>query len=305
MLSISVIICAHNPKPAYLAQVLEALKAQTLPLMEWELLLVDNVSRELLSASVDLTWHPLARHIREDELGKVPAFLCGIHEAKGELLIMVDDDNVLSPDYLAVANRYRLERPWMGSFSGQCEGVFEEPPAAWTKPFHSNLAIRELTRDRWSNLPSVNETMPNGAGMCVRKEVAEFYYKLHKTGKRPFKVDRIGKSLLSGGDNDLAACAADLGLGMGVFAALKLKHLIPPERLTEDYLLRLAEGIAYSGVFVHSFRGILRLPPSLGRRLLDFIKIFFMSPRDRRFFLANKRGEKRGRRDMAKAVTGT
>jgi len=266
--------------------------------------LVDNASREALSASVDIKWHPLARHIREDELGLTAARLCGIREAKGELLVFVDDDNVLSPDYLSVANKLRLEKRWMGAFSGQCEAVFEEPPPEWTAAFRSNLVIREVKRDCWSNLPAVNETMPYGAGLCVRREVADFYRMLHETGKRPVKCDRIGKSLLSGGDNDLAACAADLGLGMGVFAELKLKHLILPERLTEDYLLRLTEGIAYSGVFTHSFRDILRPLPSFGRRLLDFIKLFFMSPRQRRFFLANKRGERRGHRDLAKAVTG-
>lgn len=301
---ISVITCTHNPKPAYLAQVLKALKAQTLPLTEWEFLLVDNASREALSTSADLKWHPLARHIREDELGLTSARLRGVREAKGELLVFVDDDNVLSPDYLMVANRYRVEKGWMGAFSGQCEAVFEEPPPAWTEPYRANLAIREVKQDRWSNLPNISETMPNGAGLCVRRDVAQFYLRLHETGKRPVKCDRVGKSLLSGGDNDLAACAADIGLGMGLFAALRLKHLISPDRLTEDYLLRLTEGIAYSGVMVHSFRGICRPLPSLGRRALDFVKLMFMPARRRRFFLANKRGERRGHRDLAKAGIG-
>ena len=298
MLSISVITCTHNPKLAYLAQVLEALKEQTFPLTEWEFLLVDNASQEILSASIDLIWHPSARHIREDELGLTAARLRGIREAKGDLIVFVDDDNVLSADYLAIANRYRLEKLSIGAFSGNCEAVFEVPPPQWTEPYRSNLVIREVKEDRWSNLPTINEAMPYGAGLCVRKEVAQFYLKLHETGKRPVKCDRKGKSLLSGGDNDLAACATDLGLGMGVFAALKLKHLISPDRLTEDYLLRLTEGIAYSGVFVYSFRGLTYPPPSPGRRALDFIKLFFMTPRYRRFFLANKRGERRAHRDL-------
>jgi hypothetical protein len=57
--------------------------------------------------------------------------------------------------------------------------------------------------------------------------VAERYRLLHESGKRTFQLDRNGTSLLSGGDNDLAGCACDLGLGIGLIASLKLAHLIP------------------------------------------------------------------------------
>src|SRR6266481_7107559 len=97
---VSVIICAHNPRPDYLGRALEALKGQTLSKDQWELLLVDNASKENLAERFDLSWHPHARHIREDELGLTPARLRGITESIGKLLVFVDDDNVLSLDYL-------------------------------------------------------------------------------------------------------------------------------------------------------------------------------------------------------------
>ena len=50
--------------------------------------------------SYDLSWHPHARHIREDELGLTPTRLRGIAEAEGDLLVFIDDDNILTPDYL-------------------------------------------------------------------------------------------------------------------------------------------------------------------------------------------------------------
>src|SRR5688572_8492222 len=103
MILISVIICAHNPRPHYLRRVLEALRAQTLPLEKWELLLVDNASAEPLSGRVDLTWHPNARHIHEMSLGLTHARLRGIVEAGAGLLVFVDDDNVLKIDYLEYA----------------------------------------------------------------------------------------------------------------------------------------------------------------------------------------------------------
>jgi hypothetical protein len=69
-------------------------------------------------------------------------------------------------------------------------------------------------------------------------------------------LDRVGDSLVSGGDNDLAACACDLGLGVGLIAALKLTHLIPSQRLTLDYLSRLAESIQFSSLILDAERGL-------------------------------------------------
>jgi len=271
---LSVLLCTHNPRRDYLAATMEGLRAQTLPVTEWEFLLIDNASAAGREPEADLSWHPGARFIREETLGLTPARLRGIREARGELLVFVDDDNVLDPDYLETALRIARDRPFLGSWSGQCRPVFEETPPEWTRRYWGNLVIREFDQDLWSNLPRLPETMPCGAGLCVRKEVARFYLGLHETGQRSFQFDRTGDSLVSGGDNDLAACACDLGMGVGLVATLKLQHLIPPERLTVDYLARLAEGISFSSVLLDHSRGLAIHPPSLGRRLLDRIQQF-------------------------------
>jgi len=62
---ISVIICTHNPRPDYFSRVLAALRQQTLPLSEWELLVIDNQSAEPIAGRLNLTWHPAAQVIRE------------------------------------------------------------------------------------------------------------------------------------------------------------------------------------------------------------------------------------------------
>jgi glycosyltransferase involved in cell wall biosynthesis len=49
---ISVITCTHNPRQDYLDKVLTALKAQTLSLDQWEYLLVDNASNQLLASKL-------------------------------------------------------------------------------------------------------------------------------------------------------------------------------------------------------------------------------------------------------------
>ena len=291
---LSVILCTHNPRPDYLARCLDALASQTLARHEWELLVVDNACAPSLGGRSDINWPSNTRFLTEPRLGLTPARLAGIRAAGGDLLVFVDDDNVLDRDYLEVAHRVARERPFLGSWSGQCRPEFERPPPAWTRRYWGNLVIREFDGDVWSNLPRLAETMPCGAGLCVRRGVAQHYLDLHVRSERPVQLDRIGKSLISGGDNDLAGTACDVGLGVGLIAALKLTHLIPAERLTVDYLARLADGIYFSAVLLAHLRECEDELRAYRVRWHEPIRARFERGPHRRIATASLEGRRRG-----------
>lgn len=291
--AITVVTCTHNPRCDYLEIVLAGLKSQTLPLEQWEFLLIDNASKQLLSLEIDLSWHPNGRHIREEHLGLTPARLRGIKEAAGEILVFVDDDNVLEPDYLEVVFQISKDWPVLGAWGGQIIPNFEQTPPDWTKSYWWMLAIREFDQDKWSNLLFCYETSPNGAGMCVRKKVAEKYAESVSNDPKRINLDPKGKKLLRSGDNDLAFTSFDIGLGTGIFVSLKLIHLIPVGRLQEEYLLRLAEGMAYSTTIMEYLRG--KMPTvsqySLIRKLFNYYRFQQMDSISRRFHEAFARGK--------------
>lgn len=295
---LSVVICTHNPRPGYFAKCLEALRSQTLALSSWELVIVDNRSDTPLADRTDLAWHPGARMVREETLGLTPARLRGIRESKGDLLVFVDDDNVLDADFLETARRIMEEKPFLGSWSGQCRPWFEQPPPEWTRRYWGNLVIREFDKDVWSNLPRLSASMPCGAGLCVRREVAVRYRDLHESGGRSFQFDRNGKSLLSGGDNDLAACACDIGLGVALIASLNLTHLISPERLTEDYLARLSEGIHFSSTMLDAEYGVRAGERTAFGRAADLLRVIRLRQPHRRILRAAFRGRDRAMRQL-------
>lgn len=297
----SVITCSHNPRSDYLDQVIGALKNQTLNQARWEYLLIDNASDDPLAARVDLSWHQNARHVSEAQLGLTHARLRGIRESSGELVVFVDDDNVLDPDFLEQAIAIAREWPMLGVWGGQIRPGFETSPPEWTRDYWSRLVIREFDSDRWSNQISATDAMPCGAGMCVRRSVADYYLRLHDEGKRPIVMDRAGGSLLSGGDTDLAMCACDMGLGMGLFVSLKLTHLIPASRLTEDYLVDLVESLAYSAIVLDSFRATNgnRHVRSLSTTVADAARLLIRDRRERRFFRAVRNGEDKARRFLS------
>jgi hypothetical protein len=290
---LSVVICTYNPRSDYLRRCSDALRCQTLPPNRWELVVVDNRSDEPVAHRGDLSWPLDARLVREETLGLTPARLRGIRESTGDLLIFVDDDNVLDADFLQTALRIAEERSFLGAWSGQCRPDFEEPPPEWSRRYWGNLVIREFDKDIWSNLPRLPESMPCGAGLCVRRHVALHYLHLHESGGRSFQFDRTGSSLLSGGDNDLAGCACDVGLGVGLVAALKLTHLIPPERLTVGYLERLAEGIHYSSTLLDAEHGIRVGERTALGRTADLIRIMRLEHPHRRILRAAFRGRDR------------
>jgi glycosyltransferase involved in cell wall biosynthesis len=255
MPKISVIICTHNPRQDYMHRTLESLRLQSLPVSDWELLVIDNASTEPVSGRFELSWHPNGRHVVEPELGLTPARLCGISQARAALLQFVDDDNVLDPDYLEQALLVGQDFPWLGVWGGQQTGEFEVEPSPKLLPYIEMLAIRKVERAKWSNLYTF-ETTPIGAGMVIRAEIAREYRSRATSNEQMKGLDRKGSSLASAGDVDMAWTAIDLGWSTGVFPQLHLVHLITKGRLTEEYFIRLKSGIMFSGTIVEQLRGV-------------------------------------------------
>jgi glycosyltransferase involved in cell wall biosynthesis len=273
MLELSVIICAHNPRADCLGRALDALKAQTLAKERWELLLVDNASREPLASAWNLSWQPHARHLREDELGLTPARLRGIKESAGELLVFVDDDNLLRSDFLVNTLEIANGFGFLGAWGGVVEGEFEQQVPDWLKPHLHALAVRQVEGDYWSNYYADNRSVPFGAGLCVRKVVAVAYAQALLSRPASKDLDRKGSSLVSGGDIDLALTAYDSGFGTGLFRKLHTTHVIPKARMTVDYLCRLLEGIEYSTHLLRHQRNP-RYVPSEESRLIRWLKAY-------------------------------
>ncbi|WP_128545354.1 glycosyltransferase [Larkinella soli] len=247
MIRLSLIICTHNPRLEYLNRVFESLKAQTLPRDEWELLLIDNRSDRPLSETVDLSWHPAGRHIREEELGLTPARLRGIREAGSELLLFVDDDNCLKGDYLEICVMKMENNALLGTLgAGKIMPEYEVQPPPDTLPFVKMLALRNDLIPHFSNAISFNKAIPYGAGLCIRKSFALDY--LESCRSRPFSssLGRNGAALLSGEDVDMALHACKANYLAGVIPELEIIHIIPRGRLDPDYLVRIAFGHAYS-----------------------------------------------------------
>lgn len=167
---------------------------------------------------------------------------------------------MLCDDYLAEAQNIGDRHPFLGAWgAGVITPEFEAPPPPWAKPYLPYLALHEFDFVRWSNNVDDWEATPVGAGLIVRRNVAERYSEdLSADGARN-QFDRRGKSLAGGGDIDLAYSSRWFGLGWGNFPTLRMAHLMPRERTTKEYLLKIMEATSFSLVLLARKSG-RRLP---------------------------------------------
>ena len=109
---LSVLLSTHNSDPGRLERALNGLFAQTLPVNDWELVVVDNNSVPPLdTASLALARHPHARLVREERLGLIYGRISGIKNSTGELIVFCDDDTILDRSYLQSAIVVFSENP--------------------------------------------------------------------------------------------------------------------------------------------------------------------------------------------------
>ncbi len=256
---VSVIIPTHNPHPERLSRTLCSLLRQTLPLSAWELLLIDNASTRLPAPAFFSRFGPShLRIVSEPTLGLTSARRRGFAEARAAFAVLVDDDNVLAPDYLARALDLLAAHPRVGTLGGPVRPEFAATPPAWSHEFHGLLALRDLgsspifsqgLRPPGSSANTYPLHAPVGAGMVLRREAWLAW--LTGLDRRPdAPSDRRGADLSSGGDNDLVLAALSAGWETAYFPELELTHLIPASRLDPAYLARLNRSIQRSWVQV-------------------------------------------------------
>lgn len=239
-MQLSVIIPTYNPDSARLRQTLSALKNQSLPANEWELIIIDNNSSNNFEQQLNLSWHPASKVVRETKQGLTYARLRGINESTADIIVMVDDDNILDAAYLEKGLKIFGQNPKMGAIGGKSVPLFESTPPEWLGEFYGSLALRNLgdipISATWNN--EYPNAAPIGAGMAIRRDALLSYIEKITSGNSVIS-DRSGNSLSSGGDNDMVIEILKSGWQVGYFPELTLQHIIPAQRMEADYLARL------------------------------------------------------------------
>jgi glycosyltransferase involved in cell wall biosynthesis len=283
---LSVIIPTHSPNPSRFEETLRGLREQSLTIDCWELLVIDNATPGPQHiSSFDFTWHPSTNIIREERLGLTWARIAGIQASRGDYLVFVDDDNVLDPNYLKNTIEIFQQNSQLGVIGGKSLPEFEVEPEPWVSQFFKCLALRDLGEKvlissqagASQSSKQYPEFAPIGAGMALRRQAVETYVNRIIGNSTRVVLDRTGKNLSSGGDNDIVLTILNAGWEIGYFPQLQLTHLMPASRLTKEYLAKVNRASSRSWVQVldmHSIQVWQKIPR--WTVLLRKIKAFFV-----------------------------
>ena len=261
---LTVVICTHNPRGDYLNATLAAIRAQSFDARNWELLVIDNGSTHPVADKFDVVWHPNARVVREERLGLTHARVRSLRESLGDIILYVDDDNVLAPNYLRTLFAAFDADPQLGAVGGKALPRYEHPPPEWFAETGISLGCRDLGEEpltaSWVGVPPAQRGYPAcapiGAGMGVRRAAFAAYVSGAAADPKRAQLGRRGADLASGEDNDMVMSVLEEGFSVAYLPELTLEHLIPAKRLTPEYLARYAYGSNRTWVQVLDVHGI-------------------------------------------------
>lgn len=229
----TVALCTHNHADR-LERTLGDLKALRPPRERWELLVIDNGSRDTTPQLLASTRWPgdwVVRVVREEKLGLSNARNRAIAEANGEHVIFMDDDETPDPDWLCAFERLiARERP--DAFGGRIRVLFEDHRPAWLRDELLGF-LGELNRaDAIAPLTDPHASF-YGGNFGFRRTVCE------RIGLFDSMLGRKGSDNTGGEEVDFYRRLLDAGFKVWWTPEAVIHHRIQAEKLDRAYFLDL------------------------------------------------------------------
>ena len=251
-LGITVVVCTYNGAER-LANTLQHLAAQGLPTTQWELLLVNNASTDATASLGPQLWKQTgckaqARFLEQPTPGKSHALMLAFQQAKYRYIIICDDDNWLSPNYLQLALEIMENHPDYGIVGGRAEAVADEPLPEW---FYEHQYAYACGCPHSVSANFTGTGMMWGAGMVLRTLVAKA---ILNPCLPTSLTGRLADQLTAGEDDEKCVRTWLMGFYTYFDYRLMLWHYMPARRLNEAYLTNLLKGFVNQGALIAAYR---------------------------------------------------
>ncbi len=253
MIQVSVIICCYNSEQR-IGLTLESLLAQQFnDAVNWEVVIVDNNCTDKTVEVAQTVWESdtvQLRVVKESTPGLSAARDRGVAESLGEYILFCDDDNWLASNYLQIGLDFLNVHCEYAAIGGWGSVVTDEDFMIpdWFERFQTKYACGRPRNSHQS------DTLV-GAGIMIRKQAL---IALNHAGFRSVLSDRKGAALSSGGDLELCLALRCSDWKLQFCDTMTFRHYMPPERLSESYLLKMVEGHGASRSVLGEYRKALR-----------------------------------------------
>ena len=282
MIRISIIIPTYNRIDS-LRLALRSLVEQDFPVEEFEILVVDNGCTDATHAIVDEAIQNNRGYNIRYIVEPVPGLLSGRHrgasEAKGSLLVFIDDDIEADRHWLnSIGDAFM--NPAVHLVGGKCLPNYETPPPAWTEQIWKRTSDGDACSyysliDYGDQRREIDANLVWGLNFSIRRDTL---YRLG--GFHPDAVPRSYQRYQGDGETGLTIKLKAQGLKVIYEPGALVYHQIPAERLTVRYL---EQRQYYQGV-CDSYTSIR------GTEHFDFIHNACLFPATEREMLAYRMG---------------
>lgn len=240
-IGISVVICSYNGKEL-LGETLGHLVSQVTH-VPFEIILVDNASTDGTREFANQWWHDNGESqigfssFEEPLAGKTYAQELGFSKCRYDYILICDDDNYLSFDYLQKAYDILDQDESIGMLGGIGEAVSDQSFPSWFSMYAEMFAVGN--QGQRSGDITWSKSFVYGAGCVIRKKV---WNRILSKGVSLLLTCRKGDQLTAGGDNEMGYLIVASGYRVFYSSELKFQHFIKGSRLTVDYLIKLRLG---------------------------------------------------------------
>jgi glycosyltransferase involved in cell wall biosynthesis len=256
-MNISIVICTYNGSKTISNCLTFLLKQETE--LKFEIIVVDNNSSDNTFSLVhNYTKSKKTVNLKlltETNAGKVNALKKGVLASTGELVIICDDDNYLSPNFFDMAFDFFENNQSCGAACGRNSAISDIPFPDWFKDYEILYGCGSLL----NGTGEVNNLW--GAGMVIRGDLLRKLYAsglVHLLGTKYENDNRYNSVRLCGEDNELCFWIKLLGHKLYYVEDLKLEHAIPAQRLTIQYRDNLLRGIQISNDIFENKNGLIK-----------------------------------------------
>ncbi|WP_066834351.1 glycosyltransferase family 2 protein [Rufibacter ruber] len=254
---ISVVICCYN-SATKISHTLAHLAAQKANTLSWEIVVVNNASKDNTRDVAVKAWHDLNSDVTftivdQDIPGLSAARDKGIATASYEYILFCDDDNWLQEDFLQRAFNCMEQNPAIGILGGQSEAAADILIPEWFSNKSLVFAVGKQAA-KSGLLRGVNQNL-YGACMVVRRSGLQV---LDNCGFSFLNSGRFGDKLTGGEDIELGKAFRLANYQLYYDESLKFKHYMPADRINWPYFLRLGKGSASSGIPIFIYDQFLR-----------------------------------------------
>jgi glycosyltransferase involved in cell wall biosynthesis len=224
------VILPTKDRGALIDQTIDSLLQLDFDPSEFEILLVDNCSspeNQQYLQKIQSTYSDQIRYVHEPKLGLSNARNCGIANAKGEILLFLDDDALVPSYWLANIVKYFDQEAQVYALGSKVIAKFTSPAPDW---IDRRLGMYISNFDRGDQVEKLfyNE-YPRGTNMAFRRTAFE------KCGKFLDCFGRKGHSLMSYEEIELCYRLEQQGCEVIYVPDAEVFHLIRGDRLNESW----------------------------------------------------------------------